>query len=57
MSILSLSLVVMVAWEFEFMKRKGVKKVVKVERRGKRMVRTVRAGNMGRERVLMVMCS
>jgi hypothetical protein len=34
-----------------------VVRVVRGERRGRRMVRIVRAGEMGRERVVMVMCS
>lgn len=39
------------------LRRWGVERVVKGERMGRRMVRIVRRGEMGRERVDMVMCS
>ena len=39
------------------LKRLGVRRVVSGERSGRRMVRMVRAGETGRERVEMVMCS
>jgi hypothetical protein len=38
-------------------KRWGVKSVVKRERKGRMMVRIVRAGERGKERVARVMCS
>jgi hypothetical protein len=39
------------------LRRCVVERVVKGERMGRRMVRIVRPGEMGRERVDMVMCS